>query len=101
MPYYLLFYLFRLPLLRARGVAMDHIMVSLLSDSLHFPSAVLQSHSALPPPHLQEDVIVVLLWEVVKGEWVDLADPLEGLIFHVGLLHQGAHIHAHCFHNSL
>ena len=83
---------------------MAHIVVSLLADGLHFLSAVLQSHPALRPPHLQEDMIVVLFWEVVKGEWGDLVDPLEGLIFHVSLLHQGAHIlphHAHCSHNSL
>ena len=44
---------------------MEHIVVSLLADVLHFPSAVLQSHLALPPPpHLQEDVIVGLLCEV-------------------------------------
>ena len=60
---------------------MAHIVVSLLADGLHFLSAVLQSHPALRPPHLQEDMIVVLFWEVVKEEWGDLADPLEGLIF--------------------
>ena len=64
---------------------MNHVVVSLLADSLHFPYGVLQSHPALPP-HFQGDVIVVLLWKVVKGEWVDLADLLEGLIFHMGYM---------------
>ena len=71
---------------------MDHIVVSLLADSLHFPTTVLQSHR---PPHLQEDVIVVLLWEVVKGEWGDLADPLEGLIFHIDFMVDSFHIRNH------
>ena len=48
--YYLLFYLFRLPLLGQEGLhlnhPMDHIMVSLLADGLHFPSAVLQVSSS-------------------------------------------------------